>query len=84
MRNQNNIKLKFVSVYLFGNDANILIGAPFYKNILHRFVHIINEKTKINYFSLISDINKSFFKLINKITSLLEFIDKYKELYYFI
>ena len=77
---QNNIKLKFVSVYLVGKYIDTSIGSPFYKNSPYRIIHIIDENTRINFPSSI-EIDNSFFKIINNISSLFEFSDKYKELY---
>ena len=45
--NDNNIKFKFVSVYVIGTGGNLSVGAPFCRGCPNRTIHVINENKSV-------------------------------------
>ena len=78
--NDNNIKFKFVSVYVIGTGGNLLIGAPFCRWCSNRTLYIINENERVNIPFLSLNEITSYNKLPS-ISSFSEFISLYDNLY---
>ena len=43
---ENNIKFKFVSVYIIGPDGDLSVGAPFCRGCPNRTIHVIDANTR--------------------------------------
>ena len=78
--NDNNIKFKFVSVYVIGTEGNLSVGAPFCRGCPNRTIHVINENERVKGPSLSLDEIEAFNKLSN-INSFSEFNSLYDKLF---
>ena len=77
---QNNIKFKFVSVYIIGKNGNRSVGAPFCRECPHRFIQVLDANNRIKGPLLSLDDIKAFNQISN-IKSIEKFNNLYDNLY---
>ena len=76
---KNNIKFKYVTVCIIGNNGNLSVGAPFCRECPFKIIQITDNNTRIELYSLGLEELEAL-KQINKINTLKKFNELYDKL----